>query len=87
MKTQKQWAKVFRKAANEAAKRIENRTFFLCCIRIDAAGGTLDERYFFEWLFKPKMKQWRIGWWDSGDNESRILALLLAAEICERGEF
>jgi len=45
------------------------------------------EDNFFEFLFRPVNRDRgnNGGWWKFPDNEPRILALLLAAEIVERG--
>lgn len=84
-------AKIYRKAA----ERIEMTTALYCCDAIRREVPN-DLSYnskpiiFFEDLFKPENAHWINPWFGVADQQTqgaRILALLLAAEIVERGKF
>jgi hypothetical protein len=80
----RQISEVLRKAAESIAS---NKTEF-CCHAIKSLlgwGQDFEVMSFFQEIFEPvgMGRPCWYPWWDDGDSESRILALLLAAEIAE----
>lgn len=71
----------------KAAERILKRKNIFSCFALVIAGAKWDscEMLFFEGLFKPEIEEGECGYWDDDNTEVRVLALLLAAEITERG--
>jgi hypothetical protein len=85
-------AKVFEKAARLVLRGNFGERY--CCDALAILGYskgsmTVD---FFGFLFGPKRARPSGGWWNTEyeegihDYESRLIALLLAAELCRRGE-
>lgn len=77
-------AAIYRKAA----ERIEKESNQYSCCAIEMVTGYMERNSYtdyYEYLFKPEEQEGHLGWWYDGNKEVRILALLLAAEICERG--
>jgi hypothetical protein len=73
---------VYRKAANLILRRFE----YCCCHALEATTKAGEDRLayneYLRLLFKPE--DWtRLFWWDIGDLESRVFALLLCADILE----
>ncbi len=94
MKPRKAWAATFRMAAERIAAHQLDQSWKrdwseFICDNLSYLGWTSDHegREFFSQLFKPEHQEglWG-GWWPTvpHDYESRILACLLAALICER---
>lgn len=67
----------------KAAELIANETCGYCCTALFVVRATTNSRLIFEGFFKPFPRL--ILWWNWGEREARILALLIAAQIIEEG--
>jgi len=91
MKIQQQWKGTFRKAA----AFLQEGRFTYSCTAIyfafygmtnDPSKATPPPQELFFRIFHPRNLGYSRAWWEKYDVESRILALLLAAEICKHEE-
>lgn len=76
-----------KKVYTYAAEDILKYDGMCCCLSIlmnavRNSSMSLEEEYVEFMLFKPDHNE--AFWWDKGDDESRVFALLLSAEMCNQ---
>lgn len=90
-KERKQIASIFRRAAEISDQRISTGNSGFCCSAIiDATESRIDERAvlsIFYRLFFSETCDGTLAWWKYENRHARPIALLLAAEIIESGDW
>lgn len=90
-KERKQIASIFRRAAEISDELISMNGVGFCCMAIVEAKGSLSNRRFITPIFSELFfsEDWySLGqWWGYEDRHARPIALLLAAEIIESGDW
>ena len=88
MKPKLEWAPLFREAAEFVGADYDSGHPLPCCVAIamstnNARDYSTDPLRFFEFLFHEPMQKLGMLWWPPEEGNPRLMALLLAAEICE----